>query len=145
MQTAEAYPHPRSGEGPREYTERLNASDAHVPYTGLMDHFGFSAGAAKSMWIASVEFNQRFAFNQWSERRERSSNDYGANNWLRKKFQLEADELQRIVEGFEAGDAKALGKVLKFSDLVQRRTTPDDWPELKAAGVISFEGIEENQ
>ena len=133
---ASEIPMPISGETAVEYTERLNGQDVKTSYAGLKKYFGLSSGCSKSMFIASCEFNARFSYKEWSERRKKSEDGYGARNWLKRKYCLSENECETILDRFESGDERGLLSVLSFSALAERRCMPRYVEEMEKCGVF---------
>ncbi|MFQ6548614.1 hypothetical protein AADZ90_011695 [Aestuariibius sp. 2305UL40-4] len=126
---------PLDGETARDYTERLNEAGIRK-YTGLERYFGYSRRAAKGMWIASEQFNIRFAYEQWSVRRARSDDGYGATNWLKRKYSLTDEQAAVVAAEFESGNREGLLKVLRFGDIARRLVTSECVEEMERKGAF---------
>ncbi len=126
---------PKSGETVLDYTERLTSDDVDEgSFASVVEHFGVSDLAAKSLWIASENFNTRFAFKQWSDRLSRSPKGYGARKWLQRKYRLTDAEAEQIDSEFRCGNRRALADKLSFEGFARVLLTVEAQDSLRHSG-----------
>ncbi len=125
---------PLDGENARDYVER---ADEHVDMEFVLEKFGLSAAVAKCLLVGAENFNARLSFDQWAERRAGSKDDFGARNWLRRKYQLDGETAEQVSRAFEAGHKRALVERLGKDRLLRRCVSPEMHPELEAHGFLA--------
>lgn len=128
-------PRPEPNESLMDYCERVNAL-GFSNYRHAVSDYGISSLAAKAIWIASVEFNCRFSFDQWQARRQSSQDGYGPWNWLRRKYKLSDEEATAIVAEFEKGNDRALRQHLTFDDLLSRMVSDTARHDVERLGPL---------
>lgn len=126
---------PLTGETAVDFVERIEADGRHADLDVIAAHFDVTKRVAKSICVASVRFNDRFSYRNWSEKHEKSH--YGAKNWLKRKYALSDAETDKIIRAYSKGQPDALGQELGFEGLAQRRLTQAFYNGLVAQGYVT--------
>lgn len=134
-----AYPAPREGEDVLAYAERLWERDDSAPFSLLEEHFGLSQLEAKAIAVASVNFNERFAYGEWTRRQRRAQGREGPRIWLKKKYALDDETADAVIAGFSHGDTRALVDHLGFEGLARCRLSEEAQDALERRGLIAQE------
>lgn len=121
-----------------DYVERVSRdSEEMIDLKLVQEHFDVTPMAAKASAIASVNFNNRFAYAGWSGRNERGKDGYGARRWLSRHYKLDEDVAARVIARFEDGDEVALGDELGgFEGLAKVVLTKAAQDDLKKFGFL---------
>ena len=99
--------------------------------------FQLEEGLAKTIVLASPEFNSKFAYASWSDRKEVGVSERLARAFLKRKFDLTEAELDWLHDEYERGNTTAFRKLRDLKQLAEVTLVPEAYLELKQMGLIS--------
>lgn len=102
----------------------------------VCDRFCLDERKVKALWVASPEFNARFAYDRWSERKEMGVSGQPARAYLMRKYELTGREADWLHSEYEKGNTKALLKLRDVDALANKLLTERAKDDLRAMGVI---------